>query len=112
LLGSPLTATHVRGLIAKSEHPGMVAEAVMASIAGPPSTRGAVERFLPVLMNIWNETPRPELRGRTPGQAHHEGPWSRPEPARPVPLDEGRNRPCPCGSGKKYKRCCISAKTN
>jgi hypothetical protein len=20
----------------------------------------------------------------------------------------GRNAPCPCGSGKKYKRCCIS----
>ncbi|MEZ8189533.1 MULTISPECIES: SEC-C metal-binding domain-containing protein [unclassified Vibrio] len=20
----------------------------------------------------------------------------------------GRNQPCPCGSGKKYKRCCIS----
>ncbi|USD67861.1 SEC-C domain-containing protein [Vibrio sp. SCSIO 43136] len=19
----------------------------------------------------------------------------------------GRNEPCPCGSGKKYKRCCI-----
>jgi preprotein translocase subunit SecA len=21
----------------------------------------------------------------------------------------GRNDPCPCGSGKKYKKCCISA---
>ncbi|MEZ8314329.1 SEC-C metal-binding domain-containing protein [Vibrio splendidus] len=20
----------------------------------------------------------------------------------------GSNQPCPCGSGKKYKRCCIS----
>lgn len=20
----------------------------------------------------------------------------------------GRNEPCPCGSGKKYKKCCIS----
>lgn len=20
----------------------------------------------------------------------------------------GRNEPCPCGSGKKYKRCCLS----
>ena len=25
-----------------------------------------------------------------------------------VPLEEiGRNEPCPCGSGKKYKRCCL-----
>jgi hypothetical protein len=112
LLGSHLTAAHVRDLIARSEHPGMVAEEVMASIAGRPPTRGAVERFLPILMNIWNETPRPELGGRTPGQAYHEGPSSPPESARPVPLDRGRNRPCPCGSGKKYKRCCISAKTS
>ncbi len=22
----------------------------------------------------------------------------------------GRNTPCPCGSGKKYKRCCLSGK--
>ncbi len=21
----------------------------------------------------------------------------------------GRNEPCPCGSGKKYKKCCIRA---
>lgn len=25
-----------------------------------------------------------------------------------MPLKLGRNDPCPCGSGKKYKRCCIS----
>ncbi len=24
-----------------------------------------------------------------------------------VPTDVGRNDPCPCGSGKKYKKCCI-----
>jgi len=26
--------------------------------------------------------------------------------ADPVPQPVGRNDPCPCGSGKKYKRCC------
>jgi uncharacterized protein len=26
-------------------------------------------------------------------------------PANPAPKT-GRNEPCPCGSGKKYKRCC------
>ena len=25
--------------------------------------------------------------------------------------EPGRNDPCPCGSGKKYKKCCLSAKT-
>jgi hypothetical protein len=33
---------------------------------------------------------------------------SLPEPQEPVRVGEkvGRNDPCPCGSGKKYKRCC------
>ena len=25
---------------------------------------------------------------------------------RPIPENIGRNAPCPCGSGKKYKHCC------
>lgn len=24
-----------------------------------------------------------------------------------TPLKIGRNSPCPCGSGKKYKKCCM-----
>jgi preprotein translocase subunit SecA len=31
-----------------------------------------------------------------------------PPPVEPVHADKepGRNDPCPCGSGKKYKKCC------
>jgi uncharacterized protein YecA (UPF0149 family) len=31
-----------------------------------------------------------------------------PEPVEPVHAEKapGRNDPCPCGSGKKYKQCC------
>jgi preprotein translocase subunit SecA len=29
------------------------------------------------------------------------------EPIR-VPHKTGRNQPCPCGSGVKYKRCCLN----
>ena len=34
--------------------------------------------------------------------------------AAPVPIHRsepkiGRNDPCPCGSGKKYKKCCLAA---
>ncbi len=31
-----------------------------------------------------------------------------PDPVEPIHSDEGpgRNDPCPCGSGKKYKKCC------
>ena len=28
------------------------------------------------------------------------------EPAKPSVPKVGRNDPCPCGSGKKYKKCC------
>jgi preprotein translocase subunit SecA len=38
---------------------------------------------------------------RTPGPA----PFERESPK------VGRNDPCPCGSGKKYKRCCGSPKS-
>lgn len=42
--------------------------------------------------------PRP-----TPGMKH--------EPAKPIRrrsmFKTGRNQPCPCGSGRKYKRCCL-----
>jgi uncharacterized protein YecA (UPF0149 family) len=31
---------------------------------------------------------------------------ARPEPIRTAPR-AGRNDPCPCGSGKKYKKCCL-----
>jgi hypothetical protein len=34
--------------------------------------------------------------------------WDRKEPARRGMVKVGRNDPCPCGSGKKHKRCCGS----
>ena len=37
------------------------------------------------------------------GQPPHQVPEIRIEPSAPI----GRNAPCPCGSGKKYKRCCL-----
>jgi preprotein translocase subunit SecA len=44
-----------------------------------------------------------------------EGPWSDFEyPGEPVrnPLRHvGRNDPCPCGSGKKFKKCCVARVT-
>lgn len=36
--------------------------------------------------------------------------WTAPEAIPPVPRERpvGRNDPCPCGSGRKYKRCCLA----
>lgn len=31
---------------------------------------------------------------------------NRPMPLRNHPVKVGRNDPCPCGSGRKYKKCC------
>ena len=34
-----------------------------------------------------------------------------PQPLPPKPaLQPGRNQPCPCGSGRKFKRCCMSTR--
>jgi preprotein translocase subunit SecA len=32
------------------------------------------------------------------------------KPDKKVKIKIGRNAPCPCGSGKKYKRCCMDKK--
>lgn len=99
VIGSSMTAADVRNLISKSDHPTAVVQTVLGSLRRPP-TQGALERFLPVLMDEWNKTPRADLDGLSPAEARAAAP--------PAPIDLGRNRPCPCGSGKKFKRCCIS----
>lgn len=44
---------------------------------------------------------------RTPAQrAQQEAAAKNPDGAQPVSKHIGRNDPCPCGSGKKYKKCC------
>lgn len=42
--------------------------------------------------------------GQTDVSAHATEPWAFPQ--------VGRNDPCPCGSGKKYKKCCGGAAVN
>jgi uncharacterized protein YecA (UPF0149 family) len=50
---------------------------------------------------------RPPARGETD---RHHAPAGRADPpsvsARVAPGGAGRNEPCPCGSGLKYKKCC------
>ena len=57
------------------------------------------------------ETPRPAApRRAAPARevALSQGPAERrPEAAR-AGQKVGRNEPCPCGSGKKYKKCCLA----
>lgn len=97
ILGSSMTAQEVRFLIGGSPRPTDVLDAILRTLPAAP-TRGAIERFLPVLIDEWNSTPRNDLDGLSPAEMRSAA----------EPLDLGRNRPCPCGSGKKFKRCCIS----
>jgi preprotein translocase subunit SecA len=52
------------------------------------------------------------LMGVSPDRVRTSGPAAMPPPgmpgaqARPSAPSVGRNDPCPCGSGKKYKKCC------
>lgn len=58
------------------------------------------DRFTQHFTKLWDNTPRVDLGGATPAAAQQKGVGD--EPARAV----GRNDPCPCGSGRKFKRCC------
>lgn len=44
--------------------------------------------------------------GLVDGMARYTAPKPRPQPVTPN-RGVGRNDKCPCGSGKKYKRCCL-----
>jgi hypothetical protein len=57
----------------------------------------------------WMETPRAAFDGKTPGEMLQEDPSLMPQKVETYRREEprvGRNDPCPCGSGKKYKKCC------
>ena len=57
----------------------------------------------------------PKMDGRRPRYIEHRGGGpagngdGKPTPVRREGRKIGRNEPCPCGSGKKYKRCCGAA---
>jgi len=57
-------------------------------------------------MTAWADTQ--ESRGSLPGDTARSGAPATPRPAPRTASGEkvGRNDPCPCGSGKKYKKCC------
>jgi len=89
LVGSRWTPAEVHQRMAKANTPSQVIEALVNSLPTPPPI-AALERLLPVLIDLWNET------------------HAAPTPAPPRRKSRvGANQICPCGSGKKYKRCCM-----
>ncbi len=63
------------------------------------------KELLPMIIELRNNTRLWMHNGHTPNEIHanarHVG---QNEPVKVVKI--GRNEPCPCGSGKKYKKCC------
>ena len=71
------------------------------------SSEKAVRRFISLYVDLQNNTRLWSNNGYTPAELHTLSGGPAPAsglPARTVKI--GRNEPCPCGSGKKYKRCC------
>ncbi|TRM12037.1 hypothetical protein FH966_10280 [Lentibacillus cibarius] len=73
-----------------------------------------VKLFMDHLINLSNNTRQWFLKGFTAKEVHQleKGNW-RPSPGHTDNVVDfqsrkkvGRNDPCPCGSGKKYKKCC------
>jgi hypothetical protein len=102
LVGSDLSTDQLKRLVRQSDKPTAMVQAVLATarVAPQPS---ALDRLMPLLMELWNETPRDELGGRAPQTMA-----GVPRGTNPASLSGvGRNDPCPCGSGHKYKKCCL-----
>ena len=89
----------IRARIATASAPREIIQEVFE--AQPPRSQAAANELASLLLALWNATPRPELGGKSPEEVYSA---SRPKPA--VSSKVGRNRPCPCGSGLKFKRCC------
>ena len=65
------------------------------------------QKFLDLLMPASNNTRRWENAGHTPEELIKLSAGKRPEePVVNMHVKVGRNDLCPCGSGKKYKKCC------
>lgn len=90
----------------------------------PPSV-AVLQQLVNALMEFMNTTRQWILKGHTPAElVQEEKKYLRPLPTKPFILGQpkgqpkgkvidmpkrtkvGRNAPCPCGSGKKYKHCC------
>ena len=66
-----------------------------------------INAFMQVVMTAHNNTRMFENNGFTPNELREIYAKQRPkEPVIHQPVKAGRNEPCPCGSGKKFKKCC------
>jgi preprotein translocase subunit SecA len=58
------------------------------------------------LIRVQKQEPIPFLPRRQASLSFSHGGSDEPQPVKKTAKKVGRNEPCPCGSGKKYKKCC------
>ena len=88
-------------------------ECVQEMIDWSGADSSCAQLLLRMYRNCYSETRFPALCGHTPleiGAAPSDSPYQEfdlefDDSVKPVRI--GRNDPCPCGSGKKYKKCCM-----
>ncbi|PNG13994.1 YchJ family protein [Stutzerimonas stutzeri] len=54
----------------------------------------------------WHDGSGEHVQHERSAFVQHDGKWYFIDPT--VPLKSGRNDPCPCGSGQKFKKCCAA----
>lgn len=80
---------------------------------GMMADESKMKAVVPLLIAYNNETHLWPLKGHTPSEL-----FARSGMGKVIPFAEvhrqkaGRNEPCPCGSGKKYKNCCLHKDEN
>ena len=81
---------------------------------GIDATSANDQQQIQELSEQWMSTPRPAFDGKTPAEMSAGNPslmgMKKVETVRREEPKIGRNDPCPCGSGKKYKKCCGKVK--
>jgi hypothetical protein len=101
-----LDAKEIKNLI-ESPHGKIMADfLVFCGEEGADLTEGKVDDpRTERLRNEWLSTPRVAFDGKTPAEMLS-GLQGKVETFRREEPRVGRNDPCPCGSGKKFKKCC------
>jgi Predicted metal-binding protein related to the C-terminal domain of SecA len=69
------------------------------------NTEAQFERFIKLVIDVKNNTRLWANRGYTPNEFSQL--FSKQQPTSAPSVKVGRNDPCPCGSGKKFKKCCM-----
>ncbi len=65
---------------------------------------GKPEHALVTFVARWHDGTGEHAHRERSAFVQHDDRWYFIDPS--VPLDAGRNDPCPCGSGAKFKKCC------